>query len=227
MTKRQHYRKAVIPSVLPDLLFYAPLTTDLLPIVGHDGSLTVKSSKSASTSNESLYLSAASSKIIWNVPAKSNTDLTFSVWIKKVSNRGCSYSFGAPHPSNTRYYGLMYQEHSSSAKWKLGTEYCNSFFVCDHNSFLTKTNSFVFLSFSIKYINSNTYSCKIYQNGIAIEEKTFTNNTWLGLDNCFYGIANGAGSNTMRAYYKHFSVFSLLSDTQVMDLYKKEGNPLA
>lgn len=226
MTKRQHYRKTITPLALPDLLFYAPLTTDLLPTVGYDGSLTVKSSKNASISNDSLYLSAATSKIIWNVPAKADTDATFSVWVRKVRNRGCSYSFGAPHPSNTRYYGLMYQEHSSSAKWKLGTEYCNSFFTCSHNSFLTNTNSFVFLSFSIKYEGDKTYTCKIYQNGVAIEEKTFTSSTWLGLSNCFYGISNGAGNNSMIAYYKHFSVYGLLSDSQVMDLYNNGGEPL-
>lgn len=223
--RRQHRIREPQTAVAPRLFFYAPLTSDLLPVVGEGGPLSVKAQTNVSISDGAMYLSNGRGKILWNVPAQADVDCTFSVWVKKVANNGCSYSFGAPHPTNARYYGLMYQEHQSDLRAKLGTEYCNWFFMSSHASRLTNTSGFVFISWTIRYLNGSTYNCKIYKDGELVDDKTFTNTSWLGMQNCFFGISNGASTNSMTGYYKHFSVHEAMDDQQILELYERGGVP--
>lgn len=221
--RRQHKRREL--QVNPRLLFYAPLTSDLLPVVGDGGSLSVKAMANVYISNGAMYVSSGTGKILWDVPTHANVDYTFSVWVKKVANNGCSYSFGAPHHTNARYYGLMYQEHQSNLRAKLGTEYCNWFFMSSHASRLTNTSEFVFISWTIRHLGESSYNCKIYIDGELVDDKTFTNTSWLGMENCYFGISNGASTNSMTGYYKHFSVHEAMDDQQILELYERDGVP--
>lgn len=226
--RREHSKAA--EETFPIPIFYAPLTANLLPTIANNNDFTTKANTNFAfnSTEKSAYNTSATSKLIWNVPTLAETDYTFCIWLKRISQSGCSYSFGAPHPtpSSARYYGLMYEEHSSSKSWKLGTEYCNNFYVSTHTTALSSTSAYNFFTTQIKYNGSNSYTCAIYVDGVLINESTFTNTTWKGLNGCYIGISNGTSNNALRAYYRHFSVYDrYLSAEQILSLYNNGGIP--
>ena len=207
----------------PKPIFYAPLTTNKIPDIVTNGTKSIIADISTQISNNTLSVTSSTAKIIFDESLEEDKDYTFSIWVKLSSRRGCSYSFGAPHPNNQRYYGLMYTEHSTSGAYILGTEYVNGFLNVAGHKYSSSTSDFKFLTFSVKHNGNKNYTCKFYINGTLDAEKTFDNTTWLGFNNCKVGIANGTNNNAMMSYYKHFTVYPLLTDEQVKQLYDNGG----
>lgn len=207
----------------PKPIFYAPLTTNKIPDIVTNGTKSIIADISTQISNNTLSVTSGNDKIIFDESLEEDKDYTFSIWLKLNKRNGCSYSFGAPHPSNQKYYGLMYTEHANGGALILGTEYVNGFMTVSGHPYSSSTSEFKYLSWSIKYNGNNNYTCKFYINGELNAQSTFTNSTWLGMSGCYVGIANGTSRNTMQAYYRHFSVYPLLTDEQVKQLYDNGG----
>lgn len=201
-------------------LFYAPLTGGTLnATIAHDSNLSVHNSVVGSLLSDSVRLSSSANGIIWNCSVPVNTNITFNCWVKRTGGSGVNYSFGAATKNNARYYGLQLSQYN--AYW-LMQEYL--YFCYVSANYMPENNVWTYISWTIIYNGSNNYTCKFYKNGQLVTEKTFNNTQWLGMTNCYFGISHF--TNSMYAYYKHFSAYEELTDGEVAQLYQNGGVPL-
>lgn len=207
-----------ISAVVKQPLFYAPLTSTTVAAIAHDSDTSVYDESYNSISSAGLRITAAGHGIRWNCSVPVGMNLTFSCWVNRTGGQGVNYSFGAATQNNARYKGLQLSQYSS---YWLMQEYL--YFCSVGTNFMTETNVYVFLSWTIIYNGNNSYTCKFYKNGVLIETRTFTNTNWQGMsDRCF---AISHFTNSMYAYYKHFSCYEELTDAEVMSLYQRGGEP--
>lgn len=199
--------------------FYAPLTGTLTPSVAYDSITSVYKSSINQINSNGLALTAASQGVVWDCSVPVNTDLTFSCWVNRTGGSGVNYSFGTATKNNARYYGLQLSQYNS---YWLMQEYL--YFCYVGSNYLTVSNAYVFITWSITYNGNNNYTITFYKNGVLITTKTFSNTQWLGMANCFFAI--GHFTNSMYASYKHFSCYPLLTDSEVLTLYQNNGEHL-
>lgn len=207
-------------SIFPTPLFYAPLTRDFLPTIAWDNNLTVYSSSGASIENNSARINSGSGGIMYNCSVPQNVNLTFNCWLCYTGGSGVNYSYGAATKNNAKYKGAQYANIGKA--WMV----CEYLYIIDG---FTATrpevpNQFIFCSFTIIFNGNHSYTFKFYKNGIKIAEKTITNTTWLEFADCVFAISHF--TNSMYAYYKHFSCYEELTDYQIKQLYDNGGIPL-
>lgn len=199
-------------------LFYAPLTGSIIASIAHNSDTSVYSSSVNSITSEGLYLSAGGHGVIWNCSVPTGINLTFSCWVKRTGGSGVNYSFGAATKNNARYYGLQLSQYNN---YWLMQEYL--YFCYVSSNYPTVSNSYVFITWTIIYNGNNNYTVKFYKNGVLVTTNTFTNNQWLGMTNCYFSISHF--TNSMYAYYKHFSCYNEMTDSEVLSLYQRGGIP--
>ena len=183
------------------------MTGTLDATIAHDSNLSVYRSTVSSISSDGVYLSAASNGIIWNCSVPVNTNITLNCWVKRTGGYGVNYSFG-----------LQLSQYQNS--W-LTQEYL--YFCYVDSNYMPVNNVWTYISWTIIYNGNSNYTCKFYKNGQFVTEKNVTNTQWLGMTNCYFGISHF--TNSMYAYYKHFSCYEELTNDDVAQLYQREGVP--
>lgn len=203
-----------------ECFFYAPLTSNNLPVVAWDGNYTVNRTTNCSLTDGSLKLNGASSGIVWDCMVPQGKNLSFSCFVKKIQSYGVSYSFGCgPKTTTTRYTGLNYNEYNY---YLLMQEYLY-FYRNPNNQYLTSSNSYNFITWTLIFNDNGTYSVKIYKNGVINNQNTVTNTSWKKFENCYFEI--GHFTNSMVALNRHFTCHEELSDEEVLQLYNRGGVP--
>ncbi|MBP5401378.1 MAG: hypothetical protein J6Y35_07105 [Bacteroidales bacterium] len=198
--------------------FYAPLTNDFVPSISHNGDYTVYKSTGSTMTNDGVYVNGRYSGLMWNCTVPNNTNITFNCWFKFINNNVTSYAFGAATKDNRRYAGCQYATYQNY--WLI----CEWLYLCPIASSIPRphaTNTWVYISFTIIYNGNNSYTFKFYKNGVFVTEKTLTDNTWLKLQDCYF--AFGHFVDTLTGYYKHFSCFDELSESEILTLYQNGG----
>lgn len=217
---RREYGKenSIAPS--KECYFHAPLTTNNVPTIAWDGDNTVNKQTNCTFTDGSIKLNASSSGIVWNCAVPQGKNLTFSCWVKKVSGSGVNYNFGCgPKTTTTRYTGLNYSEISYCI---LMQEYLY-FYYNPNKTYLTNTNSYTFITWTMIFNGGNSYTIKFYKNGILDNKNTITNTSWQEFKNCYFEI--GHFTNSMVALNRHFTCHEELSDEEVLQLYNRGGVP--
>ena len=200
--------------------FYAPLQVDLIPTISRDENYTVyRSAYTSITEADGLRIAGGSQGVMWNTSVPVNENLTFGCWFKRTGGSGVNYSFGCGTKNNARYYGLQLSMYSS---YWLMQEYL--YFCSVSSTYLPITNTWCYLNWTIIYNDSNNYTCKFHRDGALVASRTFSNTQWLGMTNCFMAISHF--TNTTYGYYKNFTCFEELTDSEVLKLYQNDGVPL-
>lgn len=198
-------------------LFYASLLNNTTAEIDCEGDGSTYYNYSATITSDGLRISTGNGSIMWNCHCPANTDLTFSCWIKKTGGSGVYYSFGTSVENNQKYKGLQY---ANGGGYWLVAEYL--YFFYNGTNYPTPNNTWSFVSWSIIYNGSNSYTVKFYRDGALIVTKTFTNSQWQGMNGSRFAISHNV-NNSMYAYYKHFSCYPLLTDDEVLELYQRGG----
>ena len=211
---REHIVQTETPS--KTCYFYAPLTGGLNAIIAHDSNLSVYRSAINSISSDGVYLSSAAHGVIWECSVPVNTNITFGCWVKRTGGNGVNYSFGAATQNNARYYGLQLSQYNGYWLMQEYLYFCNV-----GTNYMPDSNTWTYINWTIIYNGNNNYTCKFYKNGQLAAERTFTNNNWQGMANCYFAISHF--TNSMFGYYKHFSCYEALTDEEVAQLYQRGG----
>ena len=201
--------------------FYTPLTTNLTPVIAHDNKYGIYDYNDITFVNNSVYLSGGrTSRIKFESECPIGINLTFNCWLKKTGDDWESYSFGSCGRNDEHYYGLQY--HGPTNNYSLVCEYC---YFCQGGQ-VAPIGTDTFVSWTIIYNGNSNYTCKLYKDGIVQYTKTFTNTSWKGMGDqtmtTIFAIAHNIGG-TMKGYYKHFSCFEELTDSEILELYQNGG----
>ena len=211
--------------VFPLPIFYASLQGTIFPeIIDSQYDFTYSKNANATSASDRLNFGSTNAYVKWNPQCPANTDLTFSCWVNTGSNTSnVNYSFGTATTNNDRYKGLQTTYYQNV---RVGQEYCLLWWDnVTNTTWNIQSNTWIFLTWSIKYNGNNSYTLKGYENGVYVSERTITNTSWLGMANTMFAIGHGT-NNDLKGNYKHFSVFPILTDSQVLQLYQNGGVPL-
>ncbi len=200
------------------LLFYASFASSLTPEYTYDGNVELLSTSYCSASNGVMQSTNKNMcyKSASPIPAISEGEgITFCCYVKRTANSGICYSFGAAHSTNsTKYAGLQLVSYSSNV---LVTEYL--YFVTGYS---INFSTLAFWAWTIHFNGSNSYTVKVYKDGVLVFTKTFSNTSWLGFANCYFAIGH-ASSNSCIGEFSHFSAWRELTDSEVLELYNAGG----
>lgn len=202
------------------LLFYADLHENYNTKYAYDGKPGLLKTQGDVTFDSDGFYGRGNNFGVWfNSECPSDTDLTFSCWIKKEGISNIGYSFGSSTPNNLQYKGLNYVEYNN---YWLMQEYC--YFLYVGNDYMTEAGVDTFITWSISYNGAGSYTVTFYKNGDKKRELTFTNTQWQGMGGSVFAISHYAGGS-MRGHYHDFSVHQLLTDEEVDTLFKSNGIP--
>lgn len=214
-------RHALTEQLFKECFFYAPLTSDNLPTIAWDGNLTVYRAVGCTIEDDALHVDGGTNGIIWDCAVPQGRNLTFSCWVKKSGSNGVSYNFGCgPKQTTTRYTGLNYSEYNY---YLLMQEYMY-FYLNPNRQYLTQANQYVFISWTIIFSSNDTYTIKIYKNGVLDNHNTVSYSGFQKFAACYFEISHF--TNTMNAFNRHFSCYDELTDEEVFQLYNNGGLPL-
>lgn len=214
-------RRGVISTRRPagPLLFYAPLTHNLLPAVAWDGNKTLYESLDFRIEDGAAYCDTKDGSLIYNSaipPDKS--DLTFSCWCKaNVGASPISYGFGAATKNRERHKGCQF----CNDPYPLQTEWL---LLSGSSDMQIKLGEWAFFTFTIRKTAAG-WNMKIYKDGMKVYDKDTVSSDWLAWQDCFYAISHGVNNAWVGGSFRHFSCFDTLTDEEVMALYNNGGIP--
>ena len=211
-----------VPVDNPVLLFYAPLIATTTPVFAWNGNLGVQQHGGGSISNSSFYMpSTGTAPIRWASAIKGGTNLTFSCWVTPSYGSGVNFMFGMLHTvTATRYAGLLLAKHVSQNYISLTTNYISPFAASPAPPFVNSGER-AFVSWTIIFDESNSYTVKFYKNGALVYTTTVVQSNWLGVIDTAPGI--GLGGNTCPGRYSLFSIYEEMTDEQILKLYQEGG----
>jgi len=219
-----------IPKEEANLLFYAPLHSDIIPLITLDNDISTFTNTGITfgNSHNMAFISTRTANTQWNtkIPICNTYTLAFySIFLSRTAGN----NHIAQIYQTTTERGLYIRPRLSNEPMRIDITAATTIPYDNSSGVNPVINALEHWICSIEYFpNTNSYKNSYWKNGIFLQSVEFTNNIqWPNFSNITPMIGYKYGSNSANAYISDFCVFKGIFDNdKAQKLYNDNGNPL-